>query len=462
MFDALLAIPEKHTEDVLYPPTGLLYLAAAAIEKGYTVDVVDGQLSGDESIINALVQNKYKYFGTTVLSPLRHYSYELIRKVKRALPECIIIAGGSHVSILPAQTLEHVHEIDIIVTGEGERSFVEILSGEKLENIPGIWYRKDSEICHNKSIPPLSPEKIPMPAWDLIDIFSYMSYEDIEIDGIKLGPMLTIYSSRGCTGSCSFCSTWWVWKKWRQVSVERFVFEIQYLYDKGVNHFFIADDSMINNAEFVDNFLSEIKKRKIKIFFKIACRADKITPHIAITLKEAGCYEVHIGFESGSQRILDAIGKGLTVEQNINAALAVRNAGMRVYALMIIGHLDEDVESINQTIDFLKIIQPDVIASMNGLMLLPGTKDYNRAKHERFISDSFWLSHEPYKIYNLNFSRTELNYIRHLFDARLNISSLAMLQLQAKLFSSYIRVRKHLPFPRVTRLINKFARKYLL
>lgn len=430
MKSILLAVPHEHSLDALYPPVGLLYLAAATRTHGHEVKVMVGQVVGDEAILKEFEKKYYDYFGTTILTPLREASYDLIRNIKRMRPECTIIVGGPHVSILPEQTLRHVPEIDIAVIGEGEETLAEILSGKSLENIAGILYRKGTNLYRTKQRASLHPNCIPMPAWDLIDLTPYRSYEKIVIDGKELGPMLTVYSSRGCTGSCSFCSTWWVWKRWRQISAVQFAEEIEYLYQRGINHFFIADDSMINTEDFVDVFLEEIQQRKLKIHFKIACRADKITPHIAHALKQAGCYEVHVGFESGSQRILDAMGKKITVEQNIQAAEALRKAGIRVYALMVIGHIDETLESINETIDFLERIKPDVVASMAGLMLLPGTRDYQRAKREGFISDDFWLGKEPFLYYTKNFSREELLLIREAITRRRKIRSRNSLKFQ--------------------------------
>ena len=120
----------------------------------------------------------------------------------------------------------------------------------------------------------MDANQIPIPAWDLIDINRYQAYEKVTANDVLLEnkKFLTIYSSRGCTGHCSFCSTWWVWRKWRQLPVKRFADEIEYLYHKGVDHFFIADDSMINDAEFVEILSEELITRGIKIYCKIACR----------------------------------------------------------------------------------------------------------------------------------------------------------------------------------------------
>lgn len=418
--------------DASYPPAGLLYIAAAARDCGHEVQVIDGQIVGDEALLQEFSDKDFDYFGTTILTPLREASYEIIRKIKAIRPQCITIAGGAHVSILPEQTMRHEPQIDIVVVGEGEKTIVDILSGKPLEHIPGIWFREGEKLRHTPRRAQIDPAVLPMPAWDLIDITPYRAYEDVVIEGASYTdkPFLTIYSSRGCTGSCSFCSTWRIWREWRQVPVDRFINEIEYLHGRGIDHFFIADDSMINNEDFVESFANELTRRNIGIRFKIACRADKITQRVVLALKRSGCYEVHIGFESGSQRILDALGKKLTVEDNIRAAKLIREAGMRVYALMIIGSIQEDVNSINETIDFLNLIQPDVVASVGGLMLLPGTRDYHEAVRQGFLKNDYWQGKQLFPFYTKNFSQKELGLLNLAIQMRRKIWSRRLLRFQ--------------------------------
>jgi anaerobic magnesium-protoporphyrin IX monomethyl ester cyclase len=427
-----LSIPSKHSLDALYPPVGLLYLAAMARNSGHYVKVVDGQIVGDEALISEFASGEFEYFGTTILTPLREESYKLIRRIKSVKPECITIVGGAHVSILPEQTMGHVPEIDIAVVGEGEETLLDILSGKDLGSIPGIWYRRDGRVFRTPYRAPIDTDRIPVPAWDLIDITKYKAYEEVTIDGKSLAdkPFLTIFSSRGCKGRCSFCSTWWVWRKWRQLPVKRFADEIEYLYRKGVEHFFIADDSMVNDGTFVEELANELLVRNIKIHCKVACRADKVTKEIVRSLKTLGCYEVHVGFESGSQKILDTIGKELTIEDNLRAAKLIREAGMKVYALLIIGSMHEDISTINETIRFLKDIKPDVIGTMGGLMLLPGTRDFRMAVRKGLLTEDYWLTPEKFNIYDETFSRLELSLISFAVRRGIPLWSNSLLYVQ--------------------------------
>jgi anaerobic magnesium-protoporphyrin IX monomethyl ester cyclase len=409
----LLGVPRKHSLDALYPPVGLLYVAAAAQLKGHQVKVIDGQVEGDDAILSEFRQTPYDYFGTTILTPLREASFDLVRTIKKIRPSCTTIAGGAHVSLLPELVLHQVPELDIAVIGEGEGTIQDLLSGIPAAETPGIWYRNGDLVIYTGNRPLLEPDQIPLPAWDLLDIAPYRPWEIVMLDGIPYGekPFLTIYSSRGCTGSCSFCSTWRIWKKWRQLPVEHLVDQIETLFQRGVKHFFFADDSMINDEHFVASLADQLDQRRLMIHYKIACRADKVTPEVVRHLKRSGCYEVHVGFESGSQRVLDAIGKRLTVADNIRAAQLIRQAGMRVYALIIIGTMAENINSINETIAFLKLIQPDEVATMGGLMLLPGTRDFEAAVRCGHVTGDFWEGPQPYCFYTGSFSEKQLRML---------------------------------------------------
>jgi radical SAM superfamily enzyme YgiQ (UPF0313 family) len=234
--------------------------------------------------------------------------------------------------------------------------------------------------------------------------------------------------------------------------------EIDRLVSLGVRHFFIADDSMISDENFVLEFADEIGRRELSIKFKIACRADKLTPTIADALKRSGCYEAHVGFESGSQKVLDALGKKLKVADNIRAAETLHNAGIRVYALMILGSTGEDVQSLNETIDFLNRIRPDAMATMGGLMLLPGTRDYQRAVKEGLLNDDFWLGADPFMYYTKNFSRPELILIGRCVEDRRHLWRRRLLHLQFALYypADYAQVMN------VGRLYGRFLRVYSL
>ena len=422
----LFGVPEHFSlEGALYPPSGLLSLAAAVRAAGHVAGIVDGQIVGEDRVVAACGEGGYDVFGTTILTPLRASSFALVRKIRAAHPSCLIVAGGAHVSLLPEETLRQVPEIDIVVIGEGEATLVDLLAGTDPADVPGVCFRRAGEILRTAPRPPLDPAAIPIPAYDLIDVTPYRSYEDVVVDGEPLAgaPFMTIYSSRGCTGSCSFCSTWRVWRRWRQLPPSRFVDEIELLVGRGVRHFFIADDSMISEEAFVLAFADELARRGLRIRYKIACRADKITPAIAVALRRSGCYEVHVGFESGSQRILDAMNKGVTVAQNVEAARVLHAAGLRVYALMIVGSADETIETFNETVAFLNAIRPDVVATVGGLMLLPGTRDWQRAVREGLVDPEFWRGPEPFPYYTRTFTVPELKLLTYAMERRITIRS---------------------------------------
>jgi len=209
-----------------------------------------------------------------------------------------------------------------------------------------------------------------------------------------------IVASRGCTGNCTFCSTHKVWKKYRVRSAENVVGEIEYIIKTfNKNHFVFEDDSLSCKIEGSKDILRLIIDQKMSIKFFATMRADGIDDELAELLKQAGCYGVSIGFESGSQEVLDAYNKHITVEQNLKAAKIVKKAGLQLCALMILNGLKATEKTNNETNKFLAEIKPDNIGTLSYLWVLPGTKIYNDMKEKSFINDDFWLGPEPYYVY---------------------------------------------------------------
>jgi radical SAM superfamily enzyme YgiQ (UPF0313 family) len=140
----------------------------------------------------------------------------------------------------------------------------------------------------------------------------------------------------------------------------------------------------------------------------VQTRADHVDRDMLVRLKEAGCYLIAYGIETGSSLLLGKMGKGNDIESASNAITLSKEIGISVTAYIIVGNVGETAESIANTVSFLKKVNPDAIGSLGELRVFPGTKLYELCKSKGFIEDSFWLSDEPYKIYTLEHSLKEL------------------------------------------------------
>ncbi len=395
------------------PPIGLLYLAGMLLKHGIDVRVVDGCLEGKPAIVRALEEHAPAYVGITSLTPGRIRAVEIADLVKTFNPNIRVIMGGVHPTIMCQQMMEHYRAIDYIVLGEGEQACLEIVKGNDPEHIRGIVYRRGDQIIktsQRKYVANL--DEIPFPAWHLVDLNKYPAIGRGTINGINLRkvPRISVIFSRGCTGHCDFCSTWWIWRGWRHRSAKNMADELELLYrDFGIRHFTFADDAMTVDRQATIDLCDEIITRKLNMVFHVTTRTDCVDEVMVRKLKEAGCYKIAFGIETGSPLLLDRMGKANDVETSGKAIRLAKEAGIEVTALMIVGNVGETWDTIKQSMDFLKKTKPDEVGCAGGLWIFPGTKLYRYAMKMNFIDDSFWLTDEPWKIYTLEYPLNELS-----------------------------------------------------
>lgn len=370
--------PDCSQGGVSNPVLGLLYLASfVRFNTDFEVDYIDGFLEGWLGIGQKIDDFKPDVVGSSMLTPGRHNTLNILKMAHDR--GAITVTGGPHASIMADQIITNYNYVDHVITGEGEQALVNLL---RTPLQPRIIQGQELDL----SI-------IPFPAWDLAHLESdkYIGNMDIRVP---------IISSRGCTGNCTFCSTHRVWKKYRVRSAEDVTSEIEYIINlSGKKHFVFEDDSLSCNLAVSKETLKAIIGRKLDIKFFATMRADGIDEELVQLLKKAGCYGVSIGFESGSQEVLDLYNKHITVEQNIWAAKIIRQSGLQLCALMILHGLKATEKTNNETNAFLREIQADNIGTLSQLWVLPGTKIYAMMKKNGFINDDFWLGPEPFYVY---------------------------------------------------------------
>lgn len=368
--------PDCSQGGVSNPVLGLLYLASY-IRDIVEVQYIDGFIEGWEGYYKRLNEFKPDVVGVQMLTPGRHQALKVLEIAKQ--DGCFTVAGGPHASIMFEQIKSNYNFVDFIIRGEGEKAFKDFITNAN---------RQDIINGHQVDI-----DSIPYPAWDLgyLESDRYIGNADIRV------PIIT---SRGCKGNCTFCSTHKVWKGYRARSAENVVGEIEYIVkDFGKTHFVFEDDSLSCDIEKSKETMRLLMSKSLGIRFFATMRADGIDDELASLLKESGCYGVSVGFESGSDKILDILNKHISVEQNIKAARIIKNSGLKLCALMIFNGIGETDQTRQQTTNFLNLIKPDDIGTLNQLWVLPGTVIYKQMKEAGFIDDSFWLGPEPYYIY---------------------------------------------------------------
>lgn len=211
------------------------------------------------------------------------------------------------------------------------------------------------------------------------------------------GPRLVF--SRGCTGQCKFCSTTAFWRGWRCRSPSNFADEVEWLASLGCPHFCLADDAFSLDSTAAKEMLRELARRQLPIAFYATSRPDAFDEELCHLLRAARCDHVSMGLESGSQAILDRMGKQNTVEQNRQIIKWCKQAGLKVTALMIEGNVGETAQTIAETRRFLNETKPEGMGSVKDLWILPGTRFYKEMCDAGKLNDDFWLGPEPYYVY---------------------------------------------------------------
>jgi anaerobic magnesium-protoporphyrin IX monomethyl ester cyclase len=377
-----------------YPPISLLCLAAYARRNGYSVAIIDAQaeMLTDDDVSERVGHYEAILCGITFMTNQVKVVRGLVANLKERHPRVKFVAGGIHVSILPAEA--KMLGFDFCVVGEGEETLVQLLSAIKyrksIDNIEGMW-SPDSEFRPREVIQDL--DTLPLPGWDLVPIDRYtVSQPDLRYI-LESGVCLTISTSRGCPYNCTFCSSHGVYGYGHRTRSPRHIAdEIEMLYRKyGVREFFLVDESILADPERAERFSEEILRRDLKIEFASSARVSDrgVNIRTLTKMKKAGMVRVDFGVESGSQKILNNIRKGITVRQVEDAHRIAHEAGMRTTSLMIAGHLEENWEDALDSLELVAKIETDY-PEFGPMTPYPGTEAYAQALKEGWIRDSDW------------------------------------------------------------------------
>jgi radical SAM superfamily enzyme YgiQ (UPF0313 family) len=370
-----------------YPPMGLAYIGAVLEKAGYSVKIIDMDADNlsDEDFIN--ISKNYNVVGITATTPTFESAEKLFQLVK-VNTQAITILGGIHATIAPQECIKS-NFIDFVVKGEGEETILELVNALKnkksFNKIKGIFFKKAGKIINN---PPRDLIKdldtIPFPARHLFDHQKYTYPDSLR------SPVMPIMTSRGCPHGCTYCCTKLIFtRKVRFRSAKNVVDEIEFLIKNyGVKEIHFWDDNFTLNKPRVFEIRDELKRRKInlKFAFPNGLRVDQVDEDILRCLKDMGVYSMAFGVESGNQIILDNVKKGTKIEQIEKAYTLAKNLGFETWGFFMLGLPGETPETIRNTINFAKKINPD-IAKFHILKPFPGTEVFNELKSQGLITN---------------------------------------------------------------------------
>jgi anaerobic magnesium-protoporphyrin IX monomethyl ester cyclase len=353
-----------------YPPLGILYISAYLRSRGFEVDVYDSTWGSREELFRILDEGPPAMLGLYVNLLTRRSALAIIARARAS--GWRVIAGGPE----PANYAEEYLNAgaDYVVPGEGEVVMERLLAGEHAPD--GVVYRDSSAgaVVRTPAAPQIRDlDSLPWPDRGQIDIHRYLAaWRERHGAG-----SVSLITARGCPYSCRWCSHSTYGKTHRRRSPAAAADEAEWILDQyGPEMLWYADDVFTIHHGWTLQYAAELKRRGIRIPFECITRADRLNPQITDSLAEMGCFRVWIGSESGSQRMLDAMERGVRVEQVQDAVALARTRGIQAGMFLMWGYEGEQTEDIEATVEHVKQCRPDVFLTTVSYPI-KGTGYYN-------------------------------------------------------------------------------------
>ncbi len=382
--------PKQWATGKPYPPLGTLYAAALMRQNGYGVSLFDTMfLSDPDAVLSAIEINQprffvvyddgFNYLTKMCLTNMREAAFRMCKLAKQQ--GCTVIVASS-------DSTDHYKEYlnegaDYIIIGEAEQTLLELIDDINLGrgesgNIPGLAYLKDGQYIKTHPRPVLKDlDILPLPAWDLVDMQAYREMW-LKSSGYF---SLNMSTTRGCPFKCNWCAKPIYGSRYNSRSPEHVISELKMLVNEyGAEHIWFCDDIFGLKPGWVPALAQLINAEGLKFRFKIQSRADLLLQDDQIAaLAASGCENVWIGAESGSQKVLDAMDKGTTIEQIHQSTKLMKKHGIKPSFFIQFGYPGETKEDIALTIAMINQLLPFEIG-ISVSYPLPGTLFYERVK----------------------------------------------------------------------------------
>jgi radical SAM superfamily enzyme YgiQ (UPF0313 family) len=380
----LVFIQPRSEKDIFYapePPLGLAYLAASLLKynNDLEIEIIDGFLLNYNDYLRKISEIEADIVGVTSTLLQLGGATKIPNLVNDTNAKFIL--GGPGVANISSSKLYN-SGYSVLCHGEGERTIVELFEAFEgrlsLKNVDGISFLSDGKETRT---PPRklvnNLDAIPLPARELLDMEKYI-YNWSKILGVRTTQMI---SSRGCQFSCRFCDRTVFGRKIRFMSSGRVIEEMEQLYDKyKVESIYFEDDLFTLNKRRVLDFCAAMKKELPGKKWGANARVETVDFEMLSQMKQAGCTELNFGIESGSQRILDFLGKGIKVDQIKKTFRWVNELEINGGMYLIIGIPGEKQSDIDMTKKLILELEPKII-TLSFLTPIPGTEVFEMTKH---------------------------------------------------------------------------------
>ncbi|MCP3746813.1 MULTISPECIES: radical SAM protein [Paenibacillus] len=391
--DVLFIHPRNcYNNYLMLPSLELCMMSSILNERGFSNYLIDCMINNIDSI---QLYNHIKEFSPKIIciegTAINHIeAIKAAQLAKKEFPKSIVCIRGEVASFIPEKILNKHSCIDIVLRMENDFTLVHLLTylnnENEIDSIPNISYRFDENVVNNPLVTEVSDLNIlPTHNRELYDLKKYYNRDSETI----------VRSSRGCPSNCAFCVRTKL-SKFRLFNIDRFCDEIEFLLKKGFKSFFFSDDTFAFSQRRIDDFLDEVKKRKLDIRFTSNLRIRDISESRILSLKEAGAYRVFVGIETINSSSSEKIKKNLSREFIEEKIAILKKHKLEYHASFILGSPGDTEEDLIETIKFVKKIQPTLV-TFNQLRLFPGTPIYeDPEKYEIIYEDKDWFENEEW------------------------------------------------------------------
>lgn len=357
------------------PPLGIASLAAYLREKGIRPLLIDALAENmtPADIIETIEKYKPRLVGLSSLTVNFHRAIICAEAIKEKFPNLLTLIGGHHATIMPQEIIKENPCFDLVCIGEGELTLLDIIEKYKgneykdfmqdyaiLDAIKGICYRRNKEAVLTECRELITNlDTLPFPARDLFKMERYMPLPD----QYKRLPLVHLTAIRGCPFNCSFCSNNAVYgTKIRAKSPGRLLEEIKYLIkDYGAKDISFWDDTLTVNKNWMREVCELILKEKLDITWTCYAAVRTLDRELLALMKKAGCWNIFCGFESGDQKLLDLLNKGITLDQIRTVNRWCKELDIEVRGSFMVALPGETPELFRKTINFAKELNPDYV-----------------------------------------------------------------------------------------------------
>jgi len=367
----------------------LATVSGELLRDGHNVRIADLMVESDPFTAYQSILESFRpeYVGITFTTPLFHEAADLARMAHEILPGCTTIAGGIHSSTLPRESIEE-GSFDLVVLGEGERTLAEICSGTAIQDVKGIAFGKGGDFTVTPQRQLIADlDELPLPAWELYDLTLYRSPHIAS----RKNPVGYMETNRGCNHHCTFCSQRIFGHSIRSKSTRRVIDEMFRMLELGFNDIHIKDDNFTADIEQAKETCRLLISEKFPAPWALptGVNVEDVDAEFFSLAKEAGCYQISFGIESGVPEVLSAVNKHQSLQKIREAVEMAHRADLETVGFFMMGLPGDTEETMKRSIRFAQSL-PLTYAKASMTLPFPSSALYRQIKKDGRILSEDW------------------------------------------------------------------------